>query len=251
MALTDNVQCALEFDENTGTNAADASGNGNAGTLENGATWGTAKLGASAASFDGSNDQVLLPTAGTLQLANAGAFTIMGWGLTTTVSVQFLALFSHFVSVNDRVELVLGGTGLGGPNDLLFVMARSGSYGSVNGYTNEDLLAINTWFHFAAVFDGSLSGDSNRMKIYFNGTQRTLTFSTTGVGTNATNQAATACYVGRRGPNSPGLPWSGRIDQFVFANRALTANEVSRAYNGGAGLPFAQWFAPYPYAIAL
>ena len=43
---------------NAGTTAADSSGNGNNGTLVNGATWSTtAKFGA-AASFDGSNDRI-------------------------------------------------------------------------------------------------------------------------------------------------------------------------------------------------
>jgi acylphosphatase len=46
-----------KLDENTGTSAADLSGNGNTGTLTSGPTWSTGKFGA-ALSFDGVNDVV-------------------------------------------------------------------------------------------------------------------------------------------------------------------------------------------------
>src|SRR3989344_8523640 len=47
------------FDEGSGTTANDSSGNNNTGTLINGSTWTTGKIGG-ALSFDGTNDYVLI-----------------------------------------------------------------------------------------------------------------------------------------------------------------------------------------------
>jgi hypothetical protein len=46
-----------KLDENTGTSATDASGNGSTGTLTNGPTWSTGKIG-SAVTFDGTDDYI-------------------------------------------------------------------------------------------------------------------------------------------------------------------------------------------------
>ncbi|MGB4834083.1 MAG: LamG domain-containing protein, partial [Candidatus Moraniibacteriota bacterium] len=46
-----------KLDENTGTSAGDASTNGNSGTLTNGPTWTTGRIG-SAVTFDGTNDYI-------------------------------------------------------------------------------------------------------------------------------------------------------------------------------------------------
>src|SRR3989338_1965645 len=53
------------FDEGAGTTANDSSGNNNTGTLTNGPTWTTGKIG-QALNFDGSDDYVKIPGTATL-----------------------------------------------------------------------------------------------------------------------------------------------------------------------------------------
>ncbi|WP_232314084.1 LamG-like jellyroll fold domain-containing protein [Ralstonia sp. A12] len=65
----------LAFDEGSGTAAADSTGNGHAGTLINGATWGTGRNG-SAVSLNGSGAYVALPSD---LLTDLSDFTISAW----------------------------------------------------------------------------------------------------------------------------------------------------------------------------
>src|SRR3990167_283101 len=64
------------FDEGSGATVADSSGNGNTGTLTNGPTWTTGKIG-QALSFDGSNDYVDAGTGSSLNLASS--LTVSAW----------------------------------------------------------------------------------------------------------------------------------------------------------------------------
>src|SRR3990167_10785875 len=65
------------FEEQSGTTAGDSSGNGNTGTLTNGPTWTTGKVGSGALSFDGVNDGVNLGTPNSLNIT--GAVTVSAW----------------------------------------------------------------------------------------------------------------------------------------------------------------------------
>src|SRR4051794_40252197 len=66
---------AYSFNEGVGTTAADASGNGNTGTL-NGATWSTGKFG-SGLLFNGATNWVTIPHATLLNLTSA--MTLEAW----------------------------------------------------------------------------------------------------------------------------------------------------------------------------
>src|SRR4051794_17526421 len=68
---------SLPLNENSGTVANDASGNGNTGTLQNGPTWTVGKSG-SALSFDGVNDTVYIANATSLNAVSTGV-TVAAW----------------------------------------------------------------------------------------------------------------------------------------------------------------------------
>jgi hypothetical protein len=67
----------LTFDEGTGTTTKDLSGNGNNGTLVNGPTWTTGKIGG-ALSFDGVDDWVRPPAFSFLGQSDS-SFTVIAW----------------------------------------------------------------------------------------------------------------------------------------------------------------------------
>src|SRR3569623_1006054 len=56
--INDGLIGHWNFDETSGTVAADSSGNGNNGTLINGPTWVTGQVGSGALSLDGIDDKV-------------------------------------------------------------------------------------------------------------------------------------------------------------------------------------------------
>ena len=68
---------AYRFGEAVGTTAADASGNGNAGTLVNGPAWITAGKYGGAINFDGANDYVRAADSASLDLGRTG--TVEAW----------------------------------------------------------------------------------------------------------------------------------------------------------------------------
>ena len=78
-----------KFDEGTGTQALDSSGNSNTGTLTNGPTWTSGKVG-NAIQFDGSNDYVNCGTGSKLNFG-AGDFTLSSYIKTSHVQGQFIA----------------------------------------------------------------------------------------------------------------------------------------------------------------
>lgn len=101
------------------------------------------------------------------------------------------------------------------------------------GITSGLGLAVNTWYMLTAVFDGSLTGNANRAKVYVNNVQKTLTF--TGTIQNALTGSAT--------PYTTGHSFAGFWVQCMQAelglwSRALSATEISTLYNSGAGLTY-------------
>jgi len=80
------------FDEGSGTIAADSSGNGNNGTLVNGPSW-TNGIKGKALLFDGVDDNVTVPNSNSLNLANS--FTLSAWVFPTAAQTKFTALISR------------------------------------------------------------------------------------------------------------------------------------------------------------
>src|SRR6187549_1581105 len=75
-AQSAGLVAAYGFDAGTGTTAADASGNNNAGTLT-AATWSASGRFGSALMFNGSSARVTVPSAASLNLT--GAMTLEAW----------------------------------------------------------------------------------------------------------------------------------------------------------------------------
>ena len=229
MALSVTPTICLEFNENSGTSAANANTaySSFSGTLNDGATWGTGKLGASSLSLDGSNDDCSLPAS--LGIDNVSKLTYAAWVNPTSPSVNYMVIISHRLDESNRIEMQLGGTGVGSTSGINCAWAVGAS--SANAY-KDSLLAYGAWGHWMMVFDGTQTGD-DRLKFYFNGEQQTLTFSAA-VGTATPNTAASLTYIGTR--NATLLPFKGLIDQVIITPHALTQADAKTLYNGGAGL---------------
>ena len=242
---------SYDFDEGDGQtlyNAADT-GSANDGTLGSSSSadsadpvWTRPDLGASlrsglgptgpsgsALQFDGSNDYVNCGNDASLNITDA--ITIEAWVKPTSFNDWDSIAFKALTSTN-RYGMMLSGSGYGDSNDFFFCISHGANTG---GYTDEDIVTLNTWYHVVMVFDGSETGNANRLKGFVNGTQKTLEFLGTipvTIGSNTSNFELGRSY----GDTNK---FDGSIDGVKIYNRALSAEEIRYHYNRGA--PVAHW----------
>jgi len=212
-----------KFDEGSGTNAVDTSGNGNDGTLEGGAEWVAGQLGG-ALEFNGSGARVVAPN---IPFDNR-SFTIAMW-------------------VNPVLytgEQVVFSTGLTGSNNTDMHL-RIGGVGSGNvpaggirmGFYNNDLdtpggiIEDNNWYHITFWYDY----ENQNRRIYVNGVQEAEAAATPYLGTTGNT------VIGSWGT---GQWFRGIIDDVQVYNHALTEGEILGAMQGGGAYPYSM--APTP-----
>jgi concanavalin A-like lectin/glucanase superfamily protein/putative pyrroloquinoline-quinone binding quinoprotein len=207
------------LDEGTGTVAADASGNGNTGTLINAPVW-TAGVRGNALSFNGTNQYVSVPHTATLN----------NWPITVTAWFKTASTTGSPGIVNKYVSASLNGWQLFMYNGGLCawylinssVYINNDAFGNCNpGPNGIPGLNNNTWHHAAIVVDAS--GGT----LYVDGAlQGTVAW--TGNPTGLQPSTTQPINIGRYGTGYfPGL-----IDDVRIYNRALSAAEVLGVYRG-------------------
>ena len=196
-----NLVAAYSFDEGVGTTVADASGNGNTGTLA-GATWtGSGKING-ALSFNGTSSRVDVPNAASLQLTTA--MTLEAWVNPTTITSKWRDVI---YKGRDNYYLEASSTNAGKP-------VGAGIIGGVNTKASGTApLATNTWTHLATTYDGAA------LKLYVNGN---LVRTTAVTGTLATS--ASPLQIG--GDSIFGQYFAGTIDEIRIYNTALTQTQI-------------------------
>jgi len=195
---------AYAFNEGAGSTATDASGTGNTGIIT-GATWTAGKYG-SALSFNGTTALVTIPDAPSLHVTTA--LTVEAWVNPST-------------STGAWEDVIYKG------DDTFYLEAMSGSGAEpVAGGTwasNANLnapapLALHTWTHLAATYDGTT------FRLYINGT---LVESAA-----QTGPFATSIYPLQIGGDSLyGQHFAGLIDDVRVYTVALTAAQIQADMN--------------------
>jgi hypothetical protein len=190
-----------------GTTWTDLSGNGNNGTLTNGPTFNSDNGGSIV--FDGSNDYVDITRQ--LYLANAIAFSFSCW-MKRATSSGLVLMYQGNGPLQD-VSISLWNDG--------FAYFEIGNGSETYGYVANN---SSNWQFLAMVYDGSLTGNSNRLKGWVNNTQQTLLYE--GTIPSTSGQANSTCrlgsFLGTQG---------GNISIFQAYNRALNSIEVTQNYN--------------------
>lgn len=203
-----------------GDGDAQDAANGNHGTLQNGATFGTGLVN-QAFSLDGTNDYVLVPHDPSLNPTSA--MTIEAWiNANTTASARDILskwgpggdnqyIFKiHNMSDNQRIELSESGSG----HDLA----------DVSGTTS---VSTGTWVHLAATFDST----TETVQLYYNGSPD----GSLGVGSGRSIHSDTSdLIIGAVSVPSIKENFSGRIDELAVYNRALTGSEIEAIYDAGS-----------------
>jgi hypothetical protein len=237
-AALDNAVIYLSFDQD----ANDSSGNGNNGTLTNGASIDTTtkKVGSASLNCDNdSGDQYVNLNAHVSAVASDQVGSFAFWfRLNEKNRLQGLVTLGDFGSTSSRFRIAYFNT----PDELLIGL-NNGSwlldYTTVTGG-----FSINTWYHVVLVQDGVAS------KLYLNGQQVDITGGAN-VNTGGWIGDITNIDTFRIGARSYSNDWflDGNIDEFAYYNRALTPFEISALYNNGVGNNPYQGNIPLPVDV--
>jgi Concanavalin A-like lectin/glucanases superfamily len=197
---------AYSFNEGNGTTVHDASGNGNNGTLQGGASWTTSGRYGNAISFNGTNAYVNVPSSSSLQLTSA--MTLEAWVNPSLLTgnwrnVIYKGNDNYYLEADSTSAKPVTGGILGG------------SYGEVYG---PNALTVNTWVHLAGTYDGAT------LRLYVNGVQVNSRVQT---GTIATS--TNPLQIG--GDSIYGQYFQGKIDEVRIYNRALSATQIQSDMN--------------------
>jgi len=194
-----------QFNEGSGTLAADSSGNGNTGTLLNGAGWAPGISG-TAVSLDGVNDTVNVGNGPSL--SPSSAITLAAWinsrDPSPAAPTQTIVTKEDDIDIQYFLRLQQGGT-------IRFLIHTGGAFTSLNVSAS---LTANTWYHVAGVYDGA------QMRVYLNGVQTGSPLSATGtlvnIGVPVTIGATSSSI----------LSFNGLIDEARIYSRALSTSEI-------------------------
>jgi len=200
------------LDENGGLIAYDHSGNGNNGTLMNGAAWLAAwdwhvKFGSSSVDFDGIDDYIYVPATDSLDFENA--MTVMAW-----VAFEW--------SGGDLGIASMGGSIDEWPSWQLLYSEDSGriafKFGEADGYV-ESISAIveYRWYHVAVTFE------NYRVKLYVDGMLQDVAEHYAVVPPMNGIMHIGADYFDR----NPGAFMSGWIDDVQVFDHALSSSQVA------------------------
>ncbi|SFD92558.1 LamG-like jellyroll fold domain-containing protein [Paracidovorax konjaci] len=199
----------LPFDEGTGSNAADRSGNSSAGQLVN-ATWRGGRRGGSAVSFDGSSSYVALPDG---LLRDLGDCTLAVWvywrGGSQRQSVFYFGRGAQYMAFTPNFNSSAG-------NQARFVMTLNAIDGA-DRIAMGSTLAMNAWKHVAITFAADV-----------------LTLYIDGVPAGTTASRFHPFHLGVTDKNLLGRSLSfsenyfnGLLDDFRIYRKALSASEIA------------------------
>jgi hypothetical protein len=195
------------FNEASGTNAADATGNGRTATLSGGTSWVAGRSGG-AVSLNGTDGHVRLPNG---ILAGVNDFTLAGWVRLGTVTT-----WSRIFDIGSGTGAYLFLTPRSSAGTARFAITTGGA-GAEQQINGPAALPANTWTHVAVTLSGNLG------VLYVNGTEvarnANITARPGSLGSTAAN------YLGRsQYSNDPFL--NGQLDDVRLYSRMLSATEV-------------------------
>lgn len=218
--ITENLLGHWNFDEGSGTTAADSSGNGNTGNLVGNVTWVPGHNGGTAVQFDGIGAQ---STAS--ETVNVGIGTGLGAIPMHTLSA-WVKFEPGYVGGGQWANIIGRTSGFNFPY-MLYINASGRlrahimqSNGGVRLVDSAAAVPTGQWVHVMQMADG------NRLRIFINGVEDPN--STTYDGTMANFPAANT-YIGQ---DTREYVLKGAIDDARIYSRALTSDEISGLANG-------------------
>lgn len=206
LSAPSTLVAAYSFNEGVGGIAGDTTGNGNSGALVN-ATWSAAGKYGQALSFNGTNARVDIVDSASLRLTTG--MTLEAW---VNPSIVPNAWRDVIYKGNDNYYLSASTSNGSRPaGGAIVVGAHVEAFGG-------GALAVNTWTHLAATFDGAA------MRLYVNGT---LAATTNRAGAIITS--SNPLQIG--GDTFFGQYFAGLIDEVRIYSAALTQSQIQADMN--------------------
>ncbi len=207
----------------------DISGNGNNGYLYNVATGSAKTIGkiGQALKFDGVNDSVNIGDVNALD--GISKMTVSAW-VNQDSLVQGNSVVSKYSSSEEGWGILVSDQTAGGDD----IMIRL-SFSIIANI--ESVHTAGVWEHWTFVFDGTQTGNSNRLKFYKNGSQIAITTFGGTIPSTIPNTSATLCISGVESNSGNGCTnnrfFNGKIDEVRIYDRDLSASEIKTLYNAG------------------
>lgn len=208
-------------------NANDEGGNGNNGSVSEAMPTNDRNGNPNAAySFDGVND--LIDYGNITSLNGQSALTISVW-FKSSGNVFYSRILGKELDQDDQNGFTLQYSTNNGSN--LRVNMRNNA--NVQGDNSTLTIVNDQWYHAVIVFDGNGNTDSDKLKLYVDGTEVLLAYSGTLPSSTSTNTYP--FYVGNMNGSITESPWHGDIDDIGIWNVALTQEEVTELYEAVDG----------------
>jgi arylsulfatase A-like enzyme len=219
---TDSLAFRYAFEEGSGTNASDSSGNNRTATLsENGTsaaqgpTWSSGKFKfGGGLDFDGLNDLVYTPA---IAVSNASAWSASAW-------VQL----DSFASMNKSRVILQQTDTVSGTGRTWFYVKDDGALATFLGNATLEggSISLDTWHHVAVTIG---SGSSTTLRLYIDGQEVA-----SDPGRNLESASGTF-HIGdhKNITNTTSLNWDGKMDDLRVYTWALSATEVLNLFEEG------------------
>ncbi len=203
-----------KLDEDSGTQAADWSGNGLHGTLGSGSsapTWLSGKFN-NALSFDG-NDYIDLGTPTSLNITQQ--ISISAWIKRSALGGSDSIICKRLTTGNIQYCLRMF------PDNKAYIGTYNGSSWT-RAFSTSELISTTDWYHVLGTYDKS------NFKIYINGVlENTQSYS------SDLNNTSGKTSIGKMGEQNSDF-FNGLIDDVRIYNYALTDTQIKTLYNNGA-----------------
>ncbi len=187
----------------------DATGNGNNGTATSAVFSADARVGTNAGSFDGVSASVN-GTAYSLPLGNSPR-AVSAW-IKTGNGTQNRSILQYGTGSASNFQLFIDSTNRA---------AIGTDSGSISGTS---ILSDSQWHYVVGVYEGT---STNTVRIYVDGVQENS--GTTSPPGTVNGSFSIGAFLGGGGY------FNGLIDEVIVYNRAITVDQINKAYNGGIG----------------
>ena len=205
-------------------NANDDSGFGNDGTVVGATITNEGKFG-QAYKFDGKPGRKI-NTTNIVGTENVQHLTVSLWINPLTHNADFPGLAVKGVegSGSSRYGITLG------PVGDYNIHALMGNNSNAGGYTSNNIIQKNRWYHVAMVYNGTGATNTDKLKLYLNGVSQSLTYY--GILASSTPTNGEGLLIGNdpSGGNTLRI-FNGTIDEVRIYNRSLSSSEILELYN--------------------
>lgn len=200
----------------SGTTWSDLSGNGNNGTLKNGAAFNSTNI--DGITFDKVDEYVEISNQ--IQFDYNEPFTLNTW--VNSEDANNNQIINNENTSYRGYQLVISSTG---PGQVWLSLRNAVSTNYISALTTNPVTS-NTWVNITGTYDGS--SNASGLTIYFNGVPQSVT--NPGDNLTSTTISNEKTWIGYRRPNTQG-PFNGKIAIVQIYNKELSSTEVAQNYN--------------------